>query len=217
MKSSNADFFTTIVNEINNERPVILSMPNHMTVADGYASDGTGKKIHINLGWGGSHDDFYYLDQTNTIGNLTFTPNHTIYYNIKPCQGGECSPYPPESTTNPPIIASDLNDMVIEEDHTLRIDTYDPNGDSVTLSATSSCNSLQSSVNTNLLTLTPGTPNTLCKVTYPSTADRFTDPIKKNAPPGTTGGFEPYRQPDPYPETERSAFFRFCGQYGPGG
>jgi len=165
MESGNADFFTTIVNEINNERPVILSMPNHMTVADGYASDGTGKKIHINLGWGGSNDDFYYLDQTNIIGDFAFTPNHTIYYNIKPCQAGECSPYPPESTTNPPIIASDLNDMVIEAGHTLRIDTYDPDGDSVTLSATSSCDSLQSSVNTNRLTLTPGSPNMLCEIT----------------------------------------------------
>ncbi|MBF0242452.1 MAG: C10 family peptidase, partial [Desulfamplus sp.] len=49
MNSSNSDFFATIKTEIDNERPILLAMPTHMVVADGYASDSSGKKIHLNL------------------------------------------------------------------------------------------------------------------------------------------------------------------------
>jgi len=157
-------FFTTIVNEINNERPLLLSIPGHMTVADGYASDGSGKKIHVNLGWGGSYDDYYYLDQTIITGDHSYSPDHTIYYNIKPCQGEECNPYSPDDYGNSPVIGSELNDMVIDGTNTLRIEAYDPNGDMVTLSAASSSNNMQASLNGNLLTLTPVAKDILCEV-----------------------------------------------------
>ena len=159
------DFFTTIKNEIDDQRPLLLSMPNHMVVADGYASDGSGKKIHINMGWGGSDDNYYFLDQTIFTTNYSFPPNHTIYYNIRPCQGAECNPYVPDNYGNLPVIASELDDIIIDNTHTLRIEVYDPDGDTVSLSASSSSSNLQVSLNGNLLTLTPGAYNIFCEVT----------------------------------------------------
>ncbi|MBF0102345.1 MAG: DUF4214 domain-containing protein [Desulfobacterales bacterium] len=164
MDTDNSNFFSTIISEINNRRPILLAMPGHMTVADGYASDGSGKKIHVNLGWGGAYDDYYYLDQTNIIGDYTFSPNHIIYYNIQPCQDGECNPYIVSESGNAPVISSDLNEMIINTTKTLRIETYDPDGDNVTLSAASSCNSLQVTLNGNLLTLTPSAEDIFCEI-----------------------------------------------------
>jgi len=84
------DFFSVIRNEIDHNRPVLLSLPNHSTVADGYASDVTGKKIHINMGWGGHSDDFYYLNETIETDSYIFpTSSLTIKYNIKPCSSEE--------------------------------------------------------------------------------------------------------------------------------
>ncbi|SLM33074.1 Peptidase C10 streptopain [Desulfamplus magnetovallimortis] len=168
--SSDNAFFTTIISEIDNDRPVLLSMPGHMTVADGYATDGTGKKIHVNLGWGGAYDDYYYLDQTNLIGDYSFSPEHTVYYNIKPCQGGECNPYTSTSYGNIPVISSQLDDIVIDEITTLRIDVYDSDGDTVTLSAVSSSDNLQVVTNGNLLTLNPYSDNIFCEVTLTATS-----------------------------------------------
>jgi len=85
-------FFQVLVNEIDNLRPVLLNFPSHATVADGYASDPTGKKIHINMGWGGHADDYYYLDRTVNAGSYAFSPDLTIYYNIFPCNSeSNCS------------------------------------------------------------------------------------------------------------------------------
>ncbi len=85
-------FFNTLRGEIDATRPVLLSFPGHMTVADGYSSDPTGKKIHVNMGWGGHDDDYYYLDQNVEAGGYVFSPNLNIYYNLKPCSGTDCSP-----------------------------------------------------------------------------------------------------------------------------
>jgi len=84
-------FFNTLRGEIDAMRPALLSFPGHMTVADGYASDPTGKKIHVNMGWGGRHDDYYYLDQNVEAGGYEFSPKLDIYYNIAPCSGTNCS------------------------------------------------------------------------------------------------------------------------------
>jgi len=88
---TNADeslFFQTIINEIDEERPVLFSFPGHAVVADGYSSDGTGRNIHINFGWGGHADGFYYINGNIQAGNYIFPtspPNLDIYYNIQPC------------------------------------------------------------------------------------------------------------------------------------
>ena len=165
MDSGNTDFFATIVNEIDHQRPLLLLLPNHMTVADGYASDPSGRKIHVNLGWGGAYDDYYYLDQTIVAGPYSFPCNHTIYYNIQPCQGEECDPCTPETTGSSPIFTCDLNDRVVDGTTTLRIGAHDPDGDGVTLSASSSCDNLQPFLDGNLLTLTPGAGNIFCQIT----------------------------------------------------
>ena len=164
-------FFTTIKNEIDNLRPLLLSMPGHMTVADGYASDGTGRKIHINLGWGGNYDDYYYLDQTNIIGPYSFSPDHRIFYNIRPCEGDECYPYVPTGGGQPPVITSSLPDIIIDgTGTTLRIDAYDPDGDTVTLSSSSTCD-VQAELNSNLLTLTPLDTDIYCQVDVQAQSD----------------------------------------------
>ncbi|MFC1856731.1 C10 family peptidase [Thermodesulfobacteriota bacterium] len=93
MRMENTDhttFLTTLKAEIDALRPVLLSFPGHMGVADGYGSDPLGDKIHVNFGWGGHDDDFYFLDQDVAAGNSIFPPNLVIYYNIKPCSGEEC-------------------------------------------------------------------------------------------------------------------------------
>ena len=52
MAGDHVDFFSTIVDEINQQRPVLLSLPGHLAVADGYASDGSGKKNSCKFGLG---------------------------------------------------------------------------------------------------------------------------------------------------------------------
>jgi len=159
------DFFNTIRNEIDNLRPVMLSMPGHMTVADGYASDNAGNRIHLNLGWGGYCDDYYTLDQTNIIGSGSYPPDHTIYYNIRPCQGGECDPYPALGGGKPPEIGARLKDMTIDGETILRVEARDLDGDAVTLTAASSCPALQVQMDGNLLTLKSSGEDYLCQVT----------------------------------------------------
>lgn len=78
-------FFNTIAEEINALRPLLLRFPGHFTVADGYGSDPTGRKIHVNFGWGGHYNDYYFLDQVVEAGGYTFSPDLDIYYDIKPC------------------------------------------------------------------------------------------------------------------------------------
>jgi hypothetical protein len=72
MEISNPAFFTTIKIEIDNMRPVLLSMPGHLVVADGYASDGAGKKIHLNLGWDGAYDNYYFLIRQMSLDHTLF-------------------------------------------------------------------------------------------------------------------------------------------------
>ncbi len=84
-------FFATIKNEIDACRPVLLHFPGHVGVADGYGSDDTGNSIHVNFGWGGKDDGFFYLDQNIVTKNHLYSPDDLkIYYNIKSCSGPDC-------------------------------------------------------------------------------------------------------------------------------
>ena len=83
-------FFNTLRSEIEAMRPVLLHFPGHLTVADGYGSDPSGRKIHVNMGWGGYANDYYYLDDYVNAGGVMFAPNLRIDYNIKPCSIGDC-------------------------------------------------------------------------------------------------------------------------------
>jgi len=86
-------FFETLKKEIDNNRPVLLGLPGHRTVADGYASDPTGRKIHINMDWGGHHDDFYYLNDTIVADDHVYEPDLDMIYNIRPCNSREKNCY----------------------------------------------------------------------------------------------------------------------------
>ncbi len=90
MKNDDPAFFTTIKSEIDSNRPLALNFPGHATVADGYASDPTGKKIHVNMGWGGHYDDFYFLNDTVNAGPYSFAPDLEIIHHIKPCKDNDC-------------------------------------------------------------------------------------------------------------------------------
>ncbi len=88
-KTDADSFFNKIKDEIDGMRPVILELPGHMVVADGYGSDPTGKRIvHMNMGWGGNYDDYYFLEADIVAGPYTFSPSLVISYNIKPCTAG---------------------------------------------------------------------------------------------------------------------------------
>lgn len=79
-------------NELSHRRPVYYhgrdESGGHAFVLDGSDLDG---RYHINWGWGGSYDGFYYVDTLSphrggTGGNSTYTFNlgQGIIYNIKP-------------------------------------------------------------------------------------------------------------------------------------
>jgi hypothetical protein len=93
-------FLETLKGEIDAERPVLLTFPGHMTVADGYSADSSGRKVHVNMGWGGVDDDFYFLDDPLDpwvhAGGYNFPTTAgalKIHYGIKPCStaAGDCN------------------------------------------------------------------------------------------------------------------------------
>ena len=89
---SKSEFIDTIKSQIDKELPVLLSLPGHMVVADGYKNDNSGKYIHINMGWGGMENNFYNMDETIYTQQYTFDTNKRldIFYDIKPCSGNDC-------------------------------------------------------------------------------------------------------------------------------
>jgi hypothetical protein len=97
LTSNNNDFFKILKEQIDSKNPVLFSFPGHMTVADGYESDASGDKIHINMGWSGAGNDFYYLDDNiaTVVNDNLKLPKGTfeMIYNIKPClsSNNDCS------------------------------------------------------------------------------------------------------------------------------
>ena len=89
---SKSEFIQIIKSQIDKELPVLLSLPGHMVVADGYKNDNSGKYIHINMGWGGIENNFYNMDETIYTKQFTFDTNKKldIFYDIKPCSGDDC-------------------------------------------------------------------------------------------------------------------------------
>ena len=104
LENDDAAFLQTIKREIDQRKVVLLSISGkpsgHMAVIDGYRQDSDGIKSHLNMGWGGSDDDFYDLTKTispksknkNLKGapDFTFYSKMTIYYNLIPCHGSDC-------------------------------------------------------------------------------------------------------------------------------
>lgn len=101
-------FKTALKGDIGAGRPLLLafsttvdadSTPSgggHMVAVDGYSDDAPGLKVHLNMGWGGRVDDFYFLDQPVPAGVEgydfdTSAGKLTLYSNIKPCTpGADC-------------------------------------------------------------------------------------------------------------------------------
>ncbi len=176
--SSAADFYSIITNDIDKGLPVLVSLPGHMVVGDGYASTGAGRNIHLNMGWGGSNDNYYFLDATFTAGNHTFSSNHTVYYNIQPCSGTTCADPTLSQLGRAPQINGVVRDIALSAAHIFRIDAIDPDGDAVTLSASSNRPNLKVSINSNLLTVTPTTSDSLSSVNIQAHANGGSDSVE---------------------------------------
>jgi hypothetical protein len=174
MEISDPEYLATIESEIDNGRPLLLELYGHMTIADGYVPDEeTGHRIHVNLGWGGASDNWYVWDETIVTDSYSFPPEYNaIYFNIRPCVDDECDPIAPTGGKQAPVINSSLPDIVIDgAGTTIRIDAYDPDADTVTLSASSSCGGLEADLDSNLLTLNPLETDIFCQVEIQTQSD----------------------------------------------
>ena len=86
---SDADWENIIRSQLDAGMPVFYSGNNetnttpHTFIIDGYDNQG---RFHINMGWGGLHDGWYFLNAINP-GNSDFNFYQNIYINIKPDEG----------------------------------------------------------------------------------------------------------------------------------
>jgi len=90
--TSNSLFFDTIKDQYSKKLPVLFSVPGHRVVVDGYDDDLVGAFAHINMGWGGSANAYYNLENTITAGSYAFAPNYSMFYDVMPCssEAGNC-------------------------------------------------------------------------------------------------------------------------------
>ncbi|MFH2093239.1 MAG: C10 family peptidase [Pseudomonadota bacterium] len=174
MANDNVDtFFTTLKSQIDAQLPVLLSLPGHMVVVDGYSADATGRNFHLNMGWGGVDNNFYYLDVYNVteIAKWAFAPDLDMIYNIKPCTGPDCVDPEPVIQDVPPVFNTQFKDVIMSKDQIdgvkLRIDARDENGDDVTLDVVlSNPDTISASLDKNILTIIPlaGSNNTAAAI-----------------------------------------------------
>jgi len=183
MNNTNTEFFSTMKNQIDQELPVLLLLPKHMVVADGYVVDQTGRKFHLNMGWNGAHDIYYSLDKTIEIPTnppitfLTNPPELDIVYNVKPCSGPDCVIPEPPTTDIAPEIFTEFKDIIIPADvaqsHKFRVDARDENGDEITYSTRlSNSDTITANIVNDILTITPltGSMNKAAKLRITSQA-----------------------------------------------
>ena len=90
-KYADADWEALIKQQLDTGLPVLYwgddpEEPGHTFVIDGYDNIG---RFHINMGWGGVDDGWYFLNNINpsTYGTKKFYNNQLIYINIKPDAG----------------------------------------------------------------------------------------------------------------------------------
>ena len=84
---SQDEFITTIKSQIDLSQPILLSLPGHMVVVDGYRDDDSGDYLHLNMGWDGVDNIYYNMDDNIVVTDGTNFGNTdlSIIYNIKPC------------------------------------------------------------------------------------------------------------------------------------
>jgi hypothetical protein len=162
MKNDNTDlFFSTLKSQIDQNLPVLLSFPGHMVVVDGEASDDeTGRKFHVNMGWGGLDNNYYYLDEPVQTTYYNFSPDLEMIYNVKPCSGADCVVPDPVLEAVPPKFMTQFKDRIIPADDTLpvkmRIDARDGNGDDLTLDMIlSNSETVSAELENDILTIQP--------------------------------------------------------------
>ena len=160
ISNNDPEFFNILKGEIDQKRPVLLSLPGHTVVADGYREDSVGKWFHLNMGWGGYEDNYYNLENSIKTSQYEFSANFDIYYNIRPCSGDDC--VSPETITEdvPPKIMNNFEDLVLnsslENKVRIRIDARDPNPEKITLGIdNSNPSALNCTLEDNVLTLQP--------------------------------------------------------------
>ncbi len=99
----NQDFVSALMHEIDNKRPVFLSLNgtlNHLVIADGYKIEDEEVLFHLNMGWQGLHDGFYSLNmpvqviEEFTRGGSRWqrtleADSFVAYTGIQPCPSGE--------------------------------------------------------------------------------------------------------------------------------
>ncbi|HAO21285.1 MAG TPA: hypothetical protein DCQ37_12945, partial [Desulfobacteraceae bacterium] len=113
MSNDNLEFFNVLKGEIDNNRPVFLSLPGHATVVDGYNEGPAGRNFHINMGWGGTDNNFYYLNgiiETSQYYFDTTPPKLSMTYNIKPCSSANNDCY---ETLSVPETTDSINGSTI--------------------------------------------------------------------------------------------------------
>jgi len=171
------EFVDVIRTEINASRPVIMTVPGHLVVADGYNNDTTGSYVHLNMGWGGNSDEFYNLDETIDAGGYTFeTNNLSIVYNIKPCSedNNDCYQYNDNNDIEKaPIIDMELEDQLIATEKRILINALDENGDDITLAAFTNSD-LSATFENNVLVLTPNVSTGASDVIVEATSNNQT-------------------------------------------
>ena len=83
---------TLVLNELNNERPIIYTAASpqvggHSFIIDGYKADEGGYPFyHVNWGWEGYCDDFFKLSALEADGD-EYSQNHEAIIGIKPDNG----------------------------------------------------------------------------------------------------------------------------------
>lgn len=84
-KFTSQEWTDIIHNEIDNNRPFLISGNNgiagHIFVCDGYDDN---NMIHINWGWNGSYNGYFYFDDLSPFNSYSFNNGLEIITNIKP-------------------------------------------------------------------------------------------------------------------------------------
>jgi len=179
-------FFAMLKSQIDQRLPVLLSLPGHMVVVDGYNVDATGRNFHLNMGWGGSQNNYYYLDQQVVAEPYTFsTENLSIVYNVKPCTGSDCTAPEPVLGQIAPVLNLPDEEMIMATENgapkRLRVDVRDGNGDDITYGLTlSNSTTVNADLKDSLLTITPLTGSAGRAVTVRITATAGGDTIHKD-------------------------------------
>ncbi len=85
---SDAEWVALLKEELDNARPMVYAgyseSSGHAFVCDGYNNS---NYFHFNWGWGGSYDDYFYINSLNP-GSHTYSQNQQALVGVEPNQNG---------------------------------------------------------------------------------------------------------------------------------